>query len=187
MRITRLQLRDFGTHRDLDIELAPGFTIIRGPNEAGKSTIQRGLELALFCKPTAATAELETLRSWGAAEDQRSWTRIEFVVDDDAGPAGDGASLGVLEKEFRGQRGHVSLELDGQTYTDPSRVDEIIAGLTGIPNDKFFRSTASIRHEDLDNLDRDEDALRDRLQASIGAATRARRGRRPASRTQSEP
>jgi DNA repair exonuclease SbcCD ATPase subunit len=168
MRINRLQLRDFGTHRDLDIQLAPGFTIIRGPNEAGKSTIQRGLELALFCKPTAATAELEALRSWGAADDQRSSTRLEFVVDDDAGPGGDRTSRGVLTKEFRGSRGSVSLELDGQTYTDPGQVDEIIAGLTGIPNDKFFRSTASIRHEDLDNLDRDEDALRDRLQGSIG-------------------
>jgi len=168
MRINRLQLRDFGTHRDLDIQLAPGFTIIRGPNEAGKSTIQRGLELALFCKPTAATAELEALRSWGAADDQRSSTRLEFVVDDDAGPGGDRTSRGVLTKEFRGSRGSVSLELEGQTYTDPGQVDEIIAGLTGIPNDKFFRSTASIRHEDLDNLDRDEDALRDRLQGSIG-------------------
>jgi len=168
MRITRLQLRDFGRHRDLDIALAPGFTIIRGPNEAGKSTIQRGLELALFCKPTAATAELEALRSWGAADDQRSSTRLEFVVDDDAGPGGDRTSRGVLTKEFRGSRGSVSLELDGQTYTDPGQVDEIVAGLTGIPNDKFFRSTASIRHEDLDNLDRDEDALRDRLQGSIG-------------------
>jgi len=71
MRITRLQLRDLGRHRDLDIEIAPGFTIIRGPNEAGKSTIQRGLELALFRRPTAATAELEALRSWGAADDSR--------------------------------------------------------------------------------------------------------------------
>jgi DNA repair exonuclease SbcCD ATPase subunit len=168
MRITRLQLRHFGTHRDLDVELAPGFTIIRGPNEAGKSTIQRSIELALFCKPTAATAELEALRSWGAPEDQRSSTRIEFVVDDDAGPNGEGTSRGILEKEFRGQKGRVSLELDGQTYTDPTRVDELIAGLTGVPNDKFFRSTASIRHEDLDNLDRDEDALHDRLQGSIG-------------------
>ena len=85
MRITRVQLRQLGRHRDLDIELAPGFTIIRGPNEAGKSTIQRGLELALFCKPTAATAELGALRSWGAPEDGRSFTRIEFVVDEENG------------------------------------------------------------------------------------------------------
>jgi DNA repair exonuclease SbcCD ATPase subunit len=168
MRITRLQLRDFGRHRDLDIEIAPGFTIIRGPNEAGKSTIQRGLELALFRKPTAATAELEALRSWGAPEDDRSSTRLEFTTDDESGTSGGGVLRGVLEKEFRGQRGRVSLELDGQTYTDPNKADEIIADLTGIPNESFFRSTASIRHEELDDLDRDEDALRDRLQASIG-------------------
>src|ERR1035437_3044361 len=168
MRITRLQLKDFGRHRDLDIELAPGFTIIRGPNEAGKSTIHRSLELALFRKVTAATAELETLRSWGATEEQRLATRIEFVMDDEAGPDGEGVSRGVLEKEFRGQKGRVSLELGGQTYTDPAKVDEVIADLPGIPNEAFFRSTASIRHEELDDLDRDEGALRDRLQASIG-------------------
>ena len=167
MRITRLQLRDFGKHRNLDLDLAPGFTIIRGPNEAGKSTIQRSLELAIFRKVTAATAELEALRSWGATEDQRLATRIEFVVDDDPARAGSSAT-GVLEKEFRGQKSRVSLELDGKNYTDPAKVDEVMAELTGIPTEAFFRSTASIRHEELDDLDRDEDALRDRLQASIG-------------------
>ncbi len=169
MRITRVQLRHLGRHRDLDIELAPGFTIIRGPNEAGKSTIQRGLELALFRKPTAATAELEALRSWGGPEDDRSFARLEFVVDDDNGGSEDaGPRRGQLEKEFRGQRGRVLLEYDGETYSDPARAEEVIAGLTGIPNEAFFRSTASIRHQELEDLDRDEGALRDRLQASIG-------------------
>jgi len=168
MRITRLQLRDFGRHRTLDLELAPGFTIIRGPNEAGKSTIQRSIELALFRKATAATAELEALRSWGSTEEERLGTRIEFIVDEDVRPAGDNPAQGVLDKEFRGQKARVSLELEGQTYTDPARVDEMMADLTGIPTEGFFRSTASIRHEELDDLDRDEDALRDRLQASIG-------------------
>lgn len=168
MRITRLQLRDFGKHRALDLDLAPGFTIIRGPNEAGKSTIHRSIELALFRKVTAATAELEALRSWGATEEERLATRIEFIMDDDASPNGEGVSRGVLEKEFRGQKGRVSLSYGDQTYTDPAKVDEVIADLTGIPNEAFFRSTASIRHEELDDLDRDEGALRDRLQASIG-------------------
>jgi uncharacterized protein YhaN len=167
MRITRLQLRDLGRHRDLDIEIAPGFTIIRGPNEAGKSTIQRGLELALFRRPTAATAELEALRSWGASDDSRPVVRLEFAMDDEAAP-GVAPERGVLEKEFRGSKGRVSLEIGGQTYTDPARVEEVVADLTGIPNEPFFRSTASIRHEELDDLDRDEGALRDRLQASIG-------------------
>ena len=169
MRITRLQLHEFGRHRDLDIELASGFTIIRGPNEAGKSTIQRALELALFRKPTATTSELDTLRSWGAADDQRSATRLEFVIDDETGDDGQIVTRhGVLEKEFRGQRGRVALQVGEDMYTDPAKAEEIIAELTGIPNEAFFRSTASIRHQELEDLDRDEGALRDRLQASIG-------------------
>ena len=169
MRILRIQLQDFGRHHELNLELAPGFTIIRGPNEAGKSTIQRGIELALFRKATATGTELDTLRTWGSSEEARTRTRIEFVVEDDNEETGQfSVRRGVLEKEFRGQRGRVSLEWDGQTYTDPTRADQIIAELTGIPNEEFFRSTASIRHEELDDLDRDEGSLRDRLQGSIG-------------------
>lgn len=169
MRILRIQLKDFGKHHELNLELSPGFTIIRGPNEAGKSTIQRGIELALFRKATATGTELDTLRTWGVADEARTRTRLEFVVEDDNEETGElTVRHGVLEKEFRGQRGKVSLEYDGQTYTDPARADQIIAELTGIPNEGFFRSTASIRHEELDDLDRDEGALRDRLQGSVG-------------------
>src|ERR1035437_2047219 len=119
MRITRLKLHEFGRHRDLDIELTSGFTSIRGPNEAGRSTIQRGLEVALFRNPTATTSELDTLRSWGAAEEERSATRLEFVIDDEAGANGEIVTRhGVLEKEFRGQRGRVALQVGEEMYTD---------------------------------------------------------------------
>jgi DNA repair exonuclease SbcCD ATPase subunit len=184
MRITRLQVRDLGRHRDLDITLAPGFTIVRGPNEAGKSTIQRAFELALFLRPTAATAELGTLRSWGAGPEDRPWIRLEFEDEDQpateaaagasgaAEHAGAAVRRGSLEKEFRGSKGRVLLEIDGERCADPARAEEIVARLTGIPNEKFFRSTASIRHEEIDDLDRDEATLRDRLQSSIGGGDR---------------
>jgi DNA repair exonuclease SbcCD ATPase subunit len=169
MRILRIGLKGFGKHQELNLELAPGFTIIRGPNEAGKSTIQRGIELALFRKATATGTELDTLRTWGSTEEAHASTRLEFVVDDENEDTGElVVRHGVLEKEFRGQRGRVSLEYDGKTYTDPAQADQIIADLTGIPNEGFFRSTASIRHEELEDLDRDEGALRDRLQGSVG-------------------
>src|SRR4029453_985972 len=49
---------------------------------------------------------------------------------------------------------------------------QALAELTGIPNEAFFRSTASIRHHELADLDRDEATLRDRLQASISGGDR---------------
>ena len=167
MRITRLRLRDLKVHRDLDLELAPGLTVVRGPNEAGKTTLQRALEIALFRKVTASGADIDALRSWASADDGRPWIGLDFVQEDL-----DGTRSGTLEKDFRGQKGTVRLVLDGETTTDPARADEIIADLTGIPSEKFYRSTASVRHHEVDDLARDEGALRDRLQASISGADR---------------
>lgn len=167
MRITRLQIRNLRRHADLDLTLAPGLTVVRGPNESGKTTIQRALELALTRRVTSGSADIDGMRSWNAGEDDRPWVRLEFEQDDD-----ERITTGSLEKSFRGPRGTVSLEENGHTTTDPARADEILAELTGIPTEAFFRSTASVRHHELDDLARDEAALRDRLQASISGGDR---------------
>ena len=168
MRITRLQARDIGRHRDLDIELAAGVTVVRGPNEAGKSTIQRIIELALTRKVTSANGDLDVIRAWDAEEEARPWVRLEFVAEDEDG----GVRTGELEKSFRGPKGTVRLVIDGEVTTDPTEADLRIAELTGIPTEPFFRSTASVRHHELEQLDRDEANLHDRLQASISGADR---------------
>jgi len=167
VRITRLQLRNVRRHADLDLALAPGLTVIRGPNESGKSTIQRALELALTRRVTSGSADMDGMRSWSSNDEERPWVRLEFEQEDD-----DGVRNGSLEKAFRGNKGTVRLEADGETITDPSRADEVLAELTGIPSEAFFRSTASVRHHELDGLARDEAALRDRLQASISGGDR---------------
>jgi DNA repair exonuclease SbcCD ATPase subunit len=168
MRITRLSIRDFRRYREFDVPLAPGLTIVHGPNEAGKTTIQRALELVLTKKVTTNAAEIDGMRSWDAPEDSRPVIAIEFETDDEDR----GTSRGLVEKAFRGSKGTVRLEIDGQTITDPTLADQALAELTGIPNEAFFRSTASIRHHELADLDRDEATLRDRLQASISGGDR---------------
>ncbi|MEZ0240199.1 MAG: ATP-binding protein [Chloroflexota bacterium] len=167
MRITRLRIQNLRRHLDLDIELAKGLTVIRGPNESGKTTLQRALELALTRRVTSASAELDGLRSWGAGEEDRPWVRLDFEEEDD-----DGVRSGWVEKAFRGAKGTVALDFGGKTITDPARADEVLAELTGVPSEAFFRSTASVRHHELDGLARDEANLRDRLQASISGGDR---------------
>ena len=167
MRIRRLSGRDFRRYRTFDIDFAPGLTVIRGPNEAGKSTVQRALELALTRRATSATAELEAMRPWGAPPEARSTITVTFEQDDE-----DGQKVGTLEKTFAGAKGTVLLDYDGQSIADPALADQVLAELTGIPTEGFFRSTASVHHFELSDLSRDEGALRDRLQASISGADR---------------
>src|SRR5947207_6384201 len=154
-------------YRDLDMDFAPGLTVVRGPNEAGKTTIQRALELALTRKVTSTNGDLETHRPWDAQPEARPVIRLEFTTEDE-----EGTRKGVLEKAFLGPKGTVRLELNGDVVTDPTKADEMLAELTGIPTEAFFRSTASVRHHEVADLARDEAALRDRLQASISGADR---------------
>jgi hypothetical protein len=163
MRLKRLRLRDFQRHRELDVKLSPGVTVLRGPNEAGKSTVQRALELALFKRCTAAGREIDAVRRWGAEADAAPWVEIEFEED---------GVHGRLTKRFAGTRGTVELLLGDELVTDPAEVDRRLAEMTGLPSDKFFRSTASVHHQELADLDRDEAALRDRLEASMSGADR---------------
>jgi DNA repair exonuclease SbcCD ATPase subunit len=167
VRIRRLQLKDVRRYRELDIDLAPGLTVVRGPNEAGKTTIQRAIELAVTRRVTSAAGDLESLRPWDAEPEARSVVTLEFEQDEE-----DGVKKGTLEKTFAGSRGTVRLEYEGQTIDDPALADQIVAELTGIPTEGFFRATASIRHQELEDVTRDEASLRDRLQASISGADR---------------
>lgn len=168
MRITALELRALRRYRDARIELAPGLTIVRGPNEAGKSTLQRAIELALTRKVTSSAQDLEALLPWDGNGEDRTFIGMGFTYEDEDG----GLHAGRLEKSFRGARGQVRLELDGELVSDPARADELLADLSGVPTEGFFRSTASVRHHELAGLQRDEGALRDRLQASISGADR---------------
>ena len=167
MRITRLQIRDLRRYRALDVSFGRELTVVRGPNEAGKTTIQRAIELVLTRKCTSGSADLDAMRPWDAAPDARPEVTIEFEHEDE-----DGTRTGRISKSFKGPRGSVSVELDGKTTTDPTRADELVAELTGVPTEAFYRSTGSVRHHEVADLARDESALRDRLQASISGADR---------------
>ena len=90
MRIERLQLHDVMRFRDLEVELAPGLTIVRGPNESGKTTLARAIELGLATSvvdPVVA-AHIDDLRSWDAEPAARPTVRLDFVAD----PEGDDGS-----------------------------------------------------------------------------------------------
>lgn len=167
MRISRLTLRDLKRYRDLQIDLAPGLTLVRGPNEAGKTTIARAIELGLTASVASDRTNLDALRSWDAATAARPTVAIEFT-DDSTGAE----RRGQIEKSF-GPGGSAVLILDGEKTTDPASVDQILADLTGIPTPSFFRSTALVDHGELEDLDRNEATLRERLSASISAADRS--------------
>jgi len=162
MNITRLRLTDFRRHSELDLELKRGLNIVRGANEAGKSTVQRAIELGLFRRPTFASAELDDLRPWQRPDADPT---IEIDFEDEG-------AIGSVRKVFAGTHGTVEMTWSDQTVNDPTAVEAHIAALTGLPSEKFMRATASVHHAELTGLSQDENTLRDRLQQSMSGADR---------------
>jgi len=76
MRITHVVARAFGPFRGARIDLAPGLTVVTGPNESGKSTWHAALRLALTGlkrgrgRSTAVDAALSVQhRPWDGSDD----------------------------------------------------------------------------------------------------------------------
>ena len=161
MRITRLHLTDFKTHAELELEPAPGLTIIRGPNEAGKSSIQQAIELVLFRKADANREDIRQAWAWGS--DLPPMVELDFEVD---------GKSGTLRKSFAGARADGSLTLAGHTIKDYTLMQDEIGELIGVPTEAFFRATASVGHAELAAVAGDEPAIGDRLQKAISGADR---------------
>jgi DNA repair exonuclease SbcCD ATPase subunit len=163
VRITSLTVHNVRRHADLSVTFAPGLTAVHGPNEAGKSTLQRAIEMALFRSATSTGQDLADLRRWGASADDFPTIELWFETK---------GVNGRLVKSFARSAGTVRLDLGDQVLTDPQQVDQTIAELTGLPSEKFYRSTAGIRHAEMTALDGDGPELRDRLQQAISGADR---------------
>lgn len=171
MRISTLRLRGVRRHRDLALDFSPGLTVVRGPNESGKSTIQRAIELALARRCTSSAADIAALRSWGLADGDRPIVEMTFDDEEEQPDGTVRLRSGMLAKEFAGSKGTVRLSIDDRTITDPALADEMLATITGIPGEAFLGATASIHHHEID-IPRDDRALRDRLQSSISGGDR---------------
>ena len=161
MRIERLRLVDFRRHESLELSPAPGLTIIRGPNEAGKSTIGQALEAVLFLKAESEAQAIRSLQRWGASGPPT--VVLEFEAD---------GSQGRLSKTFAGSKGTAELVIGEEVITDPAAIAERINTLTGIPTVAFYRSTASVGHAELTAVSSGEPLIADRLQAAVSGADR---------------
>jgi DNA repair exonuclease SbcCD ATPase subunit len=177
-RIKRIQLRDLRRHRSLDLALASGLTVVKGPNESGKSTLAGAIELALTpAQDRSANARTaDDLRTWGAPPEASPSVTIDFSVDPDPGDAdgtthGAGVRAGQVSRTFGPDGVTTTLTLDGQSITDPAAVDARLVELTGLPSASFFRGTAFVHRAELTGISSDS-TIRERLSASITAADR---------------
>lgn len=154
MELRRIHLQNFKRFGHLDLELASGLNVIRGPNEAGKSTIQDAIVLGLFDRPTGKRSE-QSYRSWG----KEGLYRIELTFE-----SSDGKMI-TVRKDYDA----TTWEVEGPGGSDTSRegLEETIREAVGTLSRDMFVSTACIRQDAMTELKAGQKEISSQLQEIV--------------------
>ncbi|MGD9496179.1 MAG: AAA family ATPase [Armatimonadota bacterium] len=141
MILRSLRLQRFGRFRDEAWEFAPGLNVIRGPNEAGKSTMREAIVRLLFDRTIIGTSNKSflALRTWGEARD--------FVL---AGRFSVGDQLFELTKDFEADR--IELRCNEELLTDFGAINERLSELLGVASREVYETTACVRQQEFAQL-----------------------------------
>ena len=139
--IKSLTVKGFGRLPDGRVEFQPGLTVIRGPNESGKSTEIEAIRTGLYGDGSSSSAKVhEGLRKWNS--------NGEFLVELEL-EARDG--LHVVTRDF-GRRKNSLVQPDGSVITDKRQVMGIIVAKIGLPSLKSYTATACVLQEEASSV-----------------------------------
>lgn len=147
MTITRIHLRRFKRFADWQANFGPGLTVVRGPNEAGKTTLMEAIFEGLFGNPARDEA-VARLRSWG--ESRLGEITIGMRV------RGDGY---LLRKDL--EAGTILLQREGgaDRVEAPRDVQRRMLDWIGLPTEGAYRATAFIAQGDIARVGEDRRLL----------------------------
>jgi DNA repair exonuclease SbcCD ATPase subunit len=166
MRLASLVVDNFKQFEHVELTFQPGFTVVKGANEAGKSTIQAAILVALFMDPNAPDDVLDEFTRWGQSE--RFRLRLEFEDQD---------VYFSLAKDFQQRTLHLSWRgLDGATQgstEDPAEALHLIGDRLGAMTIDTYVNTACVRSEEVSSLPAAAAPLSQRLQAKMTGSRQA--------------
>lgn len=156
MKIEKLNLKRFGKLDKFELGFNPGINLIKGDNEAGKSTLVEAITCALYDDPRSQRKELKEKTSWGFQND------FEMELDFEA----EGEYFN-LEKNFDKGFLRLSKKISGEVWEEKKGVEEIINKGIGIPSKEFFLATACVQQDEMSRLDSSVEAIKDKLESLV--------------------
>jgi energy-coupling factor transporter ATP-binding protein EcfA2 len=136
MIIHRLRATRFGCLDNCTVSFMSGLNVVFGPNESGKSTLQRALLMALLDRPGKRKAN-EDARQWGA--DRLFQLELEFETE--------GGRRWVLAKDY--EQNKVHLEGGSGATTSWEEILSVLSHALGTSSSKMLQSTCCVAQDEL--------------------------------------
>ncbi len=158
MTITRIRLRRFKRFADWQGDLGPGLTVIRGPNESGKTTLMEAIFEGLFGNPARGEA-VARLRSWG--ESRLGEITIGMRVRGDCY---------LLRKDLEAGTILLQREGGGDRVETLREVQRRLLDWIGLATEGAYRATAFVAQGDIARVGEDHRLLSTHLSRILSGA-----------------
>jgi DNA repair exonuclease SbcCD ATPase subunit len=156
MQISHLLLRNFGKFDEFSCDFTPGLNLIKGPNEAGKSTLANAITAALFIAPADGAKKLAKMACW----DNGNLPALEAVI------SVEGRTYRLL-KDFKAGKTELENEAAGIKNEAADFVEEWLAEQVGIPSEEIYRATACIAQGEITQIENSFEAIKDKLESLV--------------------
>lgn len=154
MRFQHILLRDFQHFDRFETEFSNGLNVVKGPNEAGKSTLNNAILLGLFDRPTGKQSE-SNYKTWG--EDDFYMIELTCVADDE--------EVVTIRKDYS-TKSHEIITAQG---SDASReaLERATKETLGVRSRRLFESTACVCQGSIAEIDSGRREISEQLQQIV--------------------
>ncbi len=158
MQITKLEISRYKNLRSFRETFGRGINLIKGPNEAGKSSVVEAITDLFFSDPGSTKKELKERIGW---DSERSFElAMEFSID---------GEMYRLRKDFESGETSLLKQSSGEEIIDKKNILNIIESGLGMANRDIYLATTTIRQDEIGKVSKSADAIKDKLEGMITA------------------
>lgn len=159
MRIKSISTKNFGKLANKKISFTKDLTVVKGPNEAGKSFSIEAITQCLYGDASSGAANIrEHCRKWGS---EGSFS-LELEIESR------GKNYRVI-RDFENKK-NILVMPDGTEIKDKETVRKLVAQLVGLPSDLAFEATACIPQEEVEKIGSAVSSLREIIEGRLAGS-----------------
>ena len=138
MFIKSISLKNFKKFSELKVDFPADITVVRGPNERGKSTLLSAFLAGLFYDPKKSNQDIQALKSWNSDRMYEIGFSIEHEGDDLE-----------LYKNFESGEAYLANKTKSEKLTTHAQIGEYLYKIGALRSSALFEHTACVEHDAL--------------------------------------
>lgn len=159
MRLKSISTSNFGKLANEKISFSKGLTVVKGPNEAGKSFSIEAITLGLYGDASSGAAQIrEHCRKWGS---EGSFS-LELEIES-------GGEIYRVIRDFENKQ-NILVKPGRTEIKDKETVRKQVADLVGLPSELAFKATACIPQEEVEEIKNAVSPLREIIEGRLAGS-----------------